>query len=76
MTSYADYETDITKYITPEWKQVKLVFRKDFKQPAWTKPAEQVNIEQVLVNENLIKWQYGNGNGHRVDIWIDKLEFY
>jgi hypothetical protein len=76
MTSYADYETDITKYITPEWKQVKLVFRKDFKQPFWTKTAEQVNIEQVLANENLIKWQYSRGAGHRVDIWIDKLEFY
>jgi hypothetical protein len=76
MTSYADYEADITKYITPEWKRVKLVFRKELKQPPWAKPGEQVNIEKVLGNANLIKWQYSNGNGHRVDIWIDKLEFY
>jgi hypothetical protein len=76
MTSYADYEADITKDITPGWKQVKLVFRRDFKQPTWAKPEEQVNIERVLANENLIKWEYRKGNGHRVDIWIDKLEFY
>lgn len=76
LTGYADYEADITKFITPEWKQVKLIFRKDFKQPPWAKPQDQVNIEKVLSDANLIKWQYSKGNGHRVDIWIDKLEFY
>ncbi len=76
LTGYADYEADITKDITPQWKQVKLVFRKDLKQPSWAKPEEQVNIEKVLSNANLIKWQYSKGNGHKVDIWIDKLEFY
>ena len=76
MTSYADYEADITKYITPDWKEVKINFRKDLKQPDWAKPEERFDIEKVVSDANLIKWQYENGGGHKVDIWIDNLEFY
>jgi hypothetical protein len=76
LTSYADYGTDITKYITPRWKKVKINFRKDLRQPAGTKPEYLVSIEDVLSDANIIKWQYMNGNGHRVDIWIDRLDFY
>jgi hypothetical protein len=76
LTSYADYEADITKYITPNWKKVKINFRKDLKQPDWAKPENRYDIEKVLSDANLIKWQYENGGGHKVDIWIDKLEFY
>ncbi len=76
LTSYADYEADITKNITPDWKEVKINFRKDLKQPDWVKPDERFDIEKVLSDANLIKWEYENGDGHKVDIWIDKLEFY
>jgi hypothetical protein len=76
LTSYADYGADITKYITPRWKKVKIDFRKDLRQPAGTKPEYLVSIEDVLSDANIIKWQYMNGNGRRVDIWIDRLEFY
>jgi hypothetical protein len=76
LTSYNDYEADITKYITPSWKDVRLDFRKDLRQPSWTKVNERVNIEDVLSDANIIKWTYRGGRGHRVDIWIDKLEFY
>jgi hypothetical protein len=76
LTSYGDYEADITRQITPGWKEVKLVFRKDLKQPTWVKPGERVDIEKVLGSANMIKWTYRGGNGHKVDIWIDKLEFY
>ena len=76
LTSYADYEADITKYITPQWKDVRINFRKDLKQPSWAKESDRVGIETVLSNANIIKWHYMNGQGHKVDIWIDKLEFY
>lgn len=76
LTSYADYEADITRDITPSWKDVKIDFRKDLKQPSYTKKNEIVDIEKVLSNANIIKWHYKDGKGHKVDIWIDDLEFY
>jgi hypothetical protein len=76
LTSYADYEADITRYITPRWKDVKINFRKDLSQPSWAKQGDRVSIEDVLSDANIIKWHYRNGGGHSVDIWIDKLEFY
>lgn len=76
LTGYADYETDITKDLTPSWKEVKIDFRKELKQPSWTTPSDRVSIDTVLSDANIIKWEYRNGGGHRVDIWIDKLEFY
>jgi len=76
LTNYADYETDITKKITADWKIVKLDFKKDFKQPAWAKKENLVTIDEVLSDANLIKWQYKEGQGHAVDIWIDDLQLY
>lgn len=76
LTSYADYEADITKDITPSWKEIRINFRKDLKQPSWVKQQDRVDIEKVLADANLIKWHYRDGEGHKVDIWIDKLEFY
>jgi hypothetical protein len=76
LTSYADYEADITRYITSSWKEVRINFRKDLRQPAWAKQSDLVPIEDVLSDANIIKWHYRNGGGHSIDIWIDKLEFY
>lgn len=75
LTGYADYETDITKHISPNWRDVKINFRKDLKQPAWAKPGDKVDIETVLSDANIVKWHF-SGAGRRVDVWIDKLEFY
>jgi len=76
LTDYADYETDITKTITADWKTVRLDFKKDFKQPVWAKKENLVSIDEVLADANLIKWQYKEGKGSQVDIWIDDLQLF
>jgi hypothetical protein len=75
LTSYADYEADITKSISGKWMDVKINFRKDLKQPDWVKADDRVDIEKVLSDANIVKWHCA-GAGHKVDVWIDKLEFY
>jgi hypothetical protein len=75
LTNYEDFEADITKRITPDWKVVRLDFRKDFKQPGWTKKENITDMETVLSNANLLKWQF-KGSGGVVDIWIDDLQLY
>ncbi len=76
LTSYGDYEADITRVITPQWKEVKLYFRKDLKQPDWVAKEKRIDIEKVLSDAKLIKWQYSNGQGHKIDLWIDDIEFF
>ena len=76
LTDYADYETDITDSITPEWKTVRIDFKKDLKQPDWAKKENLAAIDEVLADANLIKWQYKGGKGRKVDIWIDDLQLY
>ncbi len=76
LTDYADYEADITKDITADWKTVRLDFKKDLRQPSWAKKENLVSIDEVLSDANLIKWQYSDGQGHPVDIWIDDLQLY
>jgi len=76
LTSYGDYEVDITKNITNEWREVKIYFRKDLKQPSWVSSEKRVNIEKVLSDAKLIKWQYGNGCGYKIDLWIDDIELF
>jgi len=76
LTSYADYEANISKYISSDWTEVKLNFRKDFKQPHWAKDADRVDIEAVLADANMLKWQWTEGKGTELDLWIDDLELY
>ncbi|MCX8093117.1 MAG: hypothetical protein N3E50_03010 [Candidatus Goldbacteria bacterium] len=76
LTSYGDYEMDITKYISSDWKEVKIYFRKDLKQPSWVSREKRVDIEKVLSDAKLIKWQYAKGDGHKIDLWIDDIEFF
>ncbi|MCE5299941.1 MAG: hypothetical protein LLG37_03580 [Spirochaetia bacterium] len=76
LTGYADYEADISASVTPEWKEVRLNFRKDFKQPIWVKDNERVSIEAVLADAGLVKWQYKSAKASKYDIWIDDLELY
>ena len=72
----ADYEADITKYITPQWKRIKLVFKKDLRQPEWTNAADRVSIASVLCDARALEWQYTRGNGQPFEMWIDNLEFF
>lgn len=76
LTEYADYEKDITDYIIDDWKTVMIDFRKDLSQPFWVKKDKIVDIEKVLETVHLFKWQYKNGNGEIMEIWIDDVELY
>lgn len=76
LTDYADYEKDITGYVTDKWEMVMIDFRKDLSQPYWVKKDKVVDIEKVLETVHLFKWQYKNGNGNIMDIWIDDVELY
>lgn len=76
LTSYGDYEADITGKIFSDWKEVKINFRKDLKQPSWISQEKRVNIEKVLSDAKVIKWEYSRGQGHYIDLWIDDIEFY
>jgi len=76
LTDYADFEKDITEYVTDEWKTVIIDFRKDLSQPFWVSKDKIFDIEKVLENVHLFKWQYKNGNGEIMDLWIDDVELY
>jgi hypothetical protein len=76
LSGEADYEADITKYITPRWKRITLVFRKDLRQPELTRPEDRVSIASVLCDAKAVEWQYTRGNGRPFEMWIDDLEFF
>ncbi len=76
LTDYADYEEDITKHVTREWTTVMINFRLDLKQPFWVSGENKVDVDKVLENVHLFKWQYKNGNGKPVEIWIDDVELF
>ena len=76
LTNYADYEKDITLSISGEWNEVTIVFRADLKQPDWAGRKYAADIEDVLKNVHLFKWQHKNGNGSPVEIWIDDVELF
>jgi hypothetical protein len=76
LTGYADYETDITSQVHEDWSTVVINFRTDMKQPEWTPKADEVAVERVLENVHLFKWQYKNGNGKVMDLWIDDLVLF
>jgi len=76
LTGYADYEKDITADVTPEWTTVMINFRLDMKQPFWAAKDAVVSMDKVLESVHLFKWQYKNGNGRPIDLWIDDVELY
>ncbi len=76
MTGGADYEADITEYMKGKWKEVKLDFRKDFKQPFWTETKNIFDIEKVLLNVNAFRWRIKEAQNAEFDIWIDDLQLY
>jgi hypothetical protein len=76
MTDYADYEADITDKITPDWSTVVINFRQDLKQPQWTQKGDVFPMEEVLKDVHLFKWQYKNGSGKVMDLWIDDLVLF
>lgn len=76
LTGYGDYETDITKHISSEWKEAKIYFKRDLKQPSWVTADKRIDIEKVLSDAKLIKWQYSGENGSKIDLWIDDIEFF
>lgn len=73
MTDYADYEADISGQVTGEWTTVVINFKDDLKQPEWTVKNKVFPVDKVLENVHLFKWQYKNGNGKVMDLWIDDL---
>jgi hypothetical protein len=76
LTDYADYEKDITASIGQDWNTVQIVFRDDLKQPRWAGRRLSVPIGTVLGNVHLFKWQYKNGNGAIMDLWINDVELF
>ena len=76
MTEYADYEANISGLVTPEWTTVVINFRNDLKQPEWTPKDDIFPVDEVLENVHLFKWQYKNGNGKVIDLWIDDLVLF
>jgi len=72
LTGNNDYKADISRFVKNEWSDVKLDFKKSFKQP----DGETVKIEKVLENANRIKWQWNGGSGEKLDLWIDEIKFY
>ncbi len=76
LTNYADYFADISGRVGASWKTVTIDFRNDLKQPFWTKEENKTDIEEVLKTVHLFKWQYRNGDGGKMDIWIDNVELY
>ena len=51
-------------------------FRKDLAQPYWTPGNAKIDVERVLENIHLFKWQYKNGNGEQMELWIDDVQLY
>jgi hypothetical protein len=76
LTGYADYEKDITSSVTQDWTTVMINFRLDMKQPFWADKKSIVSMDKVLENVHLFKWQYKNGDGRLVDIWIADVELF
>jgi hypothetical protein len=76
LTEYHDYQADITGIVKDNWTDVKLVFRKDFSQPQSTPPSQHVDIESVLEDENLIKWNWNGEENQKIDLWIDEVELF
>lgn len=76
MTDYADYEADISKQVGGDWSTVVINFRTDLQQPDWTAQNRRFPVEKVLENVHLFKWQYKNGNGKVMDLWIDDLVLF
>ncbi len=76
LTGYADYEKDITAEVAGSWTTVAIDFRKDLHQPYWTPPGVSVPVEKVLESVHLFKWQYKNGKGDLMDLWIDDVQLY
>ncbi len=76
LTGYADYEKDITNEVKQNWNFIVIDFRRDLRQPYWTPNNAVVPIEKVLENVHLFKWQFKNGDGNLVDIWIDNVRLF
>ena len=76
LTNYADFENDITARVHEDWSTVIINFRTDLKQPGWTPKDSEAVIEKVLANVHLFKWQYKNGSGKVMDLWIDDLVLF
>jgi hypothetical protein len=76
LTDYADYEKDITADITDKWVTVMIDFKKDLSQPYWTPRDKTVQVEKVLDSVHLFKWQYRNGTGDLMDVWIADVQLY
>lgn len=76
LTDYADFEKDITADVGEKWATVAIDFRKDLSQPYWTPAKAKTEIERVLENVHLFKWQYKNGNGEQIEVWIDEVQLY
>jgi hypothetical protein len=76
LTGYADYEKDITADVGAKWNTIAIDFRKDLSQPYWTAAAAKTEINKVLENVHLFKWQYKNGNGEEIELWIDEVQLY
>ncbi|PKL91571.1 MAG: hypothetical protein CVV21_05985 [Candidatus Goldiibacteriota bacterium HGW-Goldbacteria-1] len=76
LTNYADYQKDITSFIGDDWNEVNIVFRDDLKQPEWAGRKYGADIEAVLKNVHLFKWQHKNGNGAAIEIWIDDVVLF
>jgi hypothetical protein len=76
LTAYADFEEDISARVGAEWSTVAIDFRKDLEQPYWTPSAARTDIDKVLENVHLFKWQYKNGNGEEIELWIDDVQLY
>lgn len=76
LTDYHDYQTEITRFVKNEWTDVKLFFRKDFKQPSGTPDSLKVKIETVLEDENKIQWRWIGKQKQRIDLWIDNVELF
>lgn len=74
LVEWADYETDLTKKITPKWTKVCLELRSDFHQPDWTKSNLIVPIETVLQNSKNLNFQFASPDGDSIDVWIDNIE--
>jgi hypothetical protein len=76
LTGYADFERDITAEVGDRWQTVVIDFRKDLAQPYWTPGSAKSDIEKVLENIHLFKWQYKNGTGEEMELWIDDVQLY
>ena len=74
LTDYADYEANISSYVRSVWTTVTIDFKSTLKQPFWAE--KKAVIEDVLAAVHLFKWQYKNGTGEEMDLWIDDVELY